>query len=263
MTPSGEQQIEKTPETITLTKDEYASLQRQLNETRESEKFWATKARGAQPQAEEPEEEEIDTNGLVPEVTGNDDIDQAIFEDPDKWTEAISKGPKAIGQYIKTLGLVSGAEAAEIAIKAARQEIQGAVRGMQADSKLVGDFSDMRDPNSDLFKAAAPIYKQLVELNGGKQTTALLYAAAGQAKATLAAKAPKPKREDDPYERYDEEDRQARADAQGARRGKSAPVEDDSYSELGPEALAICKQMNISTEDYQKSQKELGTRRRR
>lgn len=256
----------KEPETVTLTRAEHQALLRERDEARDSERFWASRARGDKGEdTPEPEEEPIDTDGLIPEVTGDADVDEAIFSDPDKWTEALTKGPKAVEQFVKRLGYVSAKEAAEIAVKAARQEVRTTVRHMQTDSQLVGDFADMKDPKSELFQAAAPIYQKLVAMNGGKQTTALLYAAAEAAKAKLEAKAPaKPRRGDsDEYDRYDpESERQARARAQGSNR-RSAPVPDDDAGDLGPEALAICRAMDIKPEDYIASQKQLGSARRR
>lgn len=259
----------KEPETVTLTKAEVEALRRERDEFKTDAQFWAQRARGGKETAREPEDDPVDTAGLVPEVTGDADIDAAIFSDPAKWTEAITQGPKAIGQYIKSLGLVSGAEAAEIAIRAARQVVKGTVQGMQTDQQLTSDYADLKDNKSELFKTTAPIYQKLVAMNGGKESSALLYAAAGQAKAVIDAKAPAaPKRrpaDDDEYDRYDpdEDDRRARADAQGARRGRPAPIEDETSDMIGPEAKAICQQMDVKEEDYLKSQKDLGTRRRR
>lgn len=276
--PGDEEQVvvvtppkDKAPETISLTKAEHAALVRERDEARESERFWAQRARGGKEPEPADADEDVDTTGLVPEVTGVEDLDRAIFDNPEKWTDAITKGPKAIGAYIKTLGLVTGAEAAEIAVKAAQRVVTGTVQGMQSDAQIMADFPDMKNNGADgttpseLFKLARPIYQNLVKMNGGKQSSALIYAAAKAAKAELDAKAPKPKprEDDDPYERYDEQERRDRADAQGARRGRSAPVEDDDAGSLGPEAKAICVQMGIKEEDFIKSQKELGTRRRR
>ncbi len=261
----------KEPETVTLSKAEHAALIRERDEARESEKFWATRARGGKEETLEPEDEPIETDGLVPEVTGNEDVDEAIFNDPEKWTEAITKGPQAIEKFVKKMGYVSAKEAAEIAVRAARQEVGRTVQNMQTDNQLVTDFPDMRDSKSDLFKAAAPIYQNLVKMNGGKQSTALLHAAATAAKATISAKAPPARqRDDDDYERYEAEDeRRARADAQGASRGRRAPVQDDDEGGVGPAALDMIRQMNasggpqITEADFIASQKQLGSRRRR
>lgn len=259
----------KQPETISLTKTEHAALIRERDEARESERYWATRARGGKEDAPPPEDDAIDTDGLVPESTGNEDLDRAIFEDPEKWTEAITKGPKAIGQYIKSLGLVTGAEAAEIAVKAARQVVESKVQGMQVDAKL-GEFADLKDQESELFQKTAPIYREMVADNGGKQSSALMLAAARIAKAEMKASAPKPKvrEEDDVYDRYDEDDRKARVAAQGGNRGRAAAADDTETDSIGPQARELIRQMNsgggpqITEEDFMASRKEIGARRR-
>lgn len=260
----------KEPETVTIPKAEWERSQRETTELRESEKYWSQRARGGKEPEPADADEDVDTTGLVPAVTGNEDVDEAIFENPEKWTDAITKGPKAIEAFMRKAGYINSKEVAEIAIKAARQVVTGTVQGMQSDAQIMADFPDMKNNGADgttpseLFKLARPIYQKLVAMNGGKQSSALIYSAAAQAKAVLDAKAPKPKPADeDPYDRYDEQERRDRADAQGARRGRSAPVEDDDAGSLGPEAKAICVQMGIKEEDFIKSQKELGTRRRR
>jgi hypothetical protein len=260
---------EKKPEWTPPSKEEWERSQRDLEEARTSERFWAQRAKGHQsePQATE---EPVDTDGLVPEVTGDDDVDRAIFEDPAKWTEALTQGPKAVKAYVRSLGLVSAQEAAEIAVKAARQVVGNTVQGMQADARLTGEFSELQDPKSELFKTTQPIFQELVAMNGGKQTTALLFAAAKAAKAQLDAAKPKPKprEEEDPYDRY-EDDRRARADAQGAGRGRPAAIEDDDADLIGPEARELIRQMNaaggqqITEKEFMESQKRLGTRRAR
>jgi hypothetical protein len=227
-------------EGVTLTKAEHAALLRERDEARESERFWAQKARGGKEDPAEPEEEE--------EPEPEPDPDEP---DPEKFVDELAKdGVKALRKY----GFMTRAEAEKLADaraeKIAGKVVDRRVQGMQSDTQLVSDFKDIRDPKSELFKTAAPIYQKLVAMNGGKQTTALLYAAAQAAQAKLDAKAPPPREREDPYDRYDEDDRQARANAQGARRGRPAPVPDDDADSLGPQALAIANAFGVTPEAY-------------
>jgi hypothetical protein len=243
-------------DSVTLSKAEHEALIRDRDEARESEKFWAQKARGGKEDPAEPEEEEEPKPEPEPEEP-----------DPEKFVDELAKdGLKALRKY----GFMTRAQAEKLADeraeKMADKVVDRRVKGMQSDTQLVTDFKDIRDPKSELFKTAAPIYQKLVAMNGGKQTTALLYAAAEAAQAKLDAKAPppKPRRDEDDYDRYEpEEDRRARARAQGSERGRPAPVQDDDAGDLGPEALEICKAMGVKPEEYIASQKQLGARRRR
>jgi hypothetical protein len=249
----------KEPETVTLTKAEVETLRRERDEARESERTWYERAtgRGAQADPAEPEEEDEPE----PEPEPEPDID------PEKFVDELAKdGLRALKRH----GVMTRSDveklATELAEKVAGKVMDRRFAGMQSSSKLVTDFPDLNDENSELMKASRPIYRQLFDMNGKKHSTALMYAAAKAAKTQLDAKAPPPRtrRDEDDYDRYEpEEDRRARARAQGSERGRPAPVHDDDSGDLGPEALEICRAMNVTPEEYVASQKQLGARRRR
>jgi len=260
-------------EKVTLTRAEFESMRRERDEARESERFWASKARsgGRQEQVVAEPEEQIETADLVPEVTGDEGVDKAIFDDPDKWAEAVSKGPGAIKAYIKTLGLVTGAEVADIAAKVAKRTVDVERAKMGSDAAIVREFPDLQNQGSDLFKATSAELKKMVAMDpNAARSPATLYAAATAAKAKLDAKRPIPIRrgdseDDDRYDRVDDEredDRRRRADAQDGTRRSSRDMDEDTDM-LGPEAREVIRQMGITNEEFAASAKEVrGTRAR-
>ena len=119
--PKGQQ-----PETITISKAEWERNQRERDEARQSERFWADRARnGGKPAAQvEDEPEIVETSDLVPKkITGATGVDEAIFADPEKWVEAISKGPKAIEALIKAQDYLNAKQVTEITAKMALDDL--------------------------------------------------------------------------------------------------------------------------------------------
>lgn len=246
-----------------FTRAEFESLRRERDEARESEKFWATRARSGDQQQTDEEPEQINTADLVPEITGDSTVDEAIFNDPDKWADAISKGPAAIKAFVKTMGLITGAEAADIAAKVARRTVDIERQKITSDNIVLRDFKELADPTSDLFKATAVVLKQLVAMDpNARKSPATLYAAAKAAKAELDAKKPARRAAadaDDDDDRYDrpeqEDDRRRRSDAQDGTRNKGRDAVDD-MDMLGPEAKEVIRAMGITQEEFSASAKE-------
>jgi len=218
---SEEQPVEKDkgkgkePETESISKAELAALRRDRDEARESEKFWADRARnGREPVAESKPEPEDD--------------------EPDEKTETLvddfsTKGIKALVDR----GLVTKKAAREMvqkeAAKIARQIVGEAQHRERADNTIMSEFADLKNSESELFKATRIEMQRLANLDPeAAKSPIALYAAASTAKAKLdakAASAKKAKDEDDP-DRYeyagDEEEsiRRLRADSQGATRSR-------------------------------------------
>jgi len=257
-------------EKVSLSRAEFEALRRDRDEARESERFWAARARsGDQPQHAEEPEEMVETADLIPDVTGDQSVDEAIFNDPDRWAEAISKGPAAIKAFIKSQGLITGSEAAEIAAKVARRTVDVERGKMSSDAAIMRDFPGLADPKSEFFKATSAELKKFVALDPrAKNSPATLYAAAETAKAKLEAKQAADRRrgrddeDDDHYDRFErdderEADRRARADAQDGTRIRNRGTEDDYENTLGPEARETMRQMGVTEEEYKASVKEL------
>lgn len=260
-------------EQITISRAELEGLRRERDEARDSERFWAQRARagGQQPaeSVEEPEEE-IETDDLIPAVTGDQSVDEAIFSDPDKWADAVSKGPAAIQAFVRKAGYVTATEAADIAAKVARRTVDVERQKMTTDAVIVRDFPDLNNPKSELFQATAAELRHLVAMDPrAKNSPATLYAAANAAKAKLEAKRPASRRgaedDEDRYDRYGEEredDRRRRADAQDGthRSGRDAG---DDLDMLGPEAKEVIRQMGITAEEFSSSAREVRGQRPR
>ena len=254
----------KPTEEIKVSRAEYEALRRERDEARESEKFWAQRARsgGQQPPEPEPEpEEEIETSDLVPRVTGDADADAAIWRDPEKWQDSIAKGPESIERFIRANGYVTSAEAAEIAAKVARRTVEAERQKMTADNVLMREYPDLAKPDSALFKATAVELNKLVAMDPrARHSPATLYAAANTAAAKLEARRPQRGDHDtesvDRYERPEaEEDRRRRADAQDGSRSRGRDTIDDTDL-IGPEAAEVMKQMGISRDEFLESARE-------
>jgi hypothetical protein len=260
-------------ETVTVSKAELARMERELGEARASERFWADRARGngnGHPQQAAPAEEEdpIETSDLLPPaVTGTSDVDEAIFHDPDKWLEAISKGPRAIQALVAkaTEGYVNAQQVAEIAAKVARRTVDVERGKISTDSQLMTKFPELADNKSALVRATAEEFQELIAFDPqAKKSPATLFAAAKAAKSRLAMEARSKKDDGDDGDEYDrvETDRRARVAAQDNRPGR-APLEDPDDS-LGPQAKQLVKQMGITNEEFLTEKKKTdGMRRRR
>lgn len=242
-----EQQVEKPakggkgakePETETISKAELASLRRERDEARESERFWADRAKSGKPAPVEREEEEEE----------NDD-------DPDPANDTLvddfsTKGVKALLDRGFITKKAAKEIAAQVAKNVAKQMIGQAQRKATTDQKIMGAFPELNDPKSELFKLTREELREMVDLDpdAAKSPTAL-YAAAKAAKARLDAKKAPPKRtrrddyeyEGDEGEDEEEADRLLRADAQGARRGRGSrgSVDDDYLPSQTRQVLAL------------------------
>jgi protein-tyrosine-phosphatase len=268
----GQEKQEQKPETVTISKAEFDRMQRETQEARQSERFWADRARGngnghaAAPQITE-EEEPIETADLLPKpkkVTGAGDVDEAIFNDPDKWLEAIAKGPKAIEALVKKQGYVNAEEVAEIASKVAKRTVDVERGKINTDARLMNAFPDLADNKSELFKATAEEYQELIAFDPSAQKSpATLFAAAKAAKARLAAAAPKRKDDEDYEETYDrvETNRRRRVEAQDGSRAGRAARDEDSDS-MGPQAKQIAKMMGITEDEFKAEKKKTDATRR-
>jgi hypothetical protein len=183
----------------------------------------------------------------------------------------VAKGPEAIDAYLKKAGYVNKREVADIAGKVASRIVNIERGKLSADAKIVQDFPDLQNNNSELFKATSIELRTLVAIDpSARNRPATLYAAAAAAKAKLEAKKAKevpPKKDDeddDLYDRFgaeDEADRQRRAASQdGSRTGRADNSDTTDY--MGPEAREMCRQMGLDEKDFASAAKELGVQPR-
>jgi hypothetical protein len=242
---------------VPLTRAQAESLQRERDESRQSEKYWADMARNgrtAEPPAE-PDDED-DARQFIDEDDAPDGIDG---DTPEKLVdEFAAQGTKALDKrgYVKAADVKK--MAAEIAVKVARQMIGQQVVRSTTDNTIMTQFPELKDPKSELYAATAKLYQEAVAMDpNAKKTPAALYLAAKAAKASLK---PAPKPDDDEPEV--ESDRRRRADSQDSRpRGRSQVEDHDDM--MGPEARQICKDMGITEAEFKEGQKAAGRRGRR
>lgn len=252
-------------DTVTIPKSELESLQRTLRETQQSERDWAAMARRGAP-APEPvveAEEPLDPGDFVDAEAPR----ELEGDTPEKLVDDLAaEGVKALGRR----GFITAADAqkmaVEVASKVTRELIGRERQKLTTDAQIMAEFPDLRDQNSDLFKATAVRYQRAVAMDpNAKKTPAALFLAAEAARESLRAKAAPRRREenddDEPRGREPEEDRRRRADSQDSRPRTRPPV-DDTDDMLGSEARQIIKGFGITDAEFNASRKELGARGR-
>ena len=246
-------QGDKTPpkdETVTISKAELEGLRRENQERGEAARYWAGVARtsngnGAAPAeaAGEPEYE-LDAS----EFLDADAPDGLTDDTPEKLVdEFAAQGVNAL----KKRGFITAADAQRIAVEAAgkvAQVIMGRERQKRVtDDQLLGQFPELRDQNSELFKETAKIYREAVTMDpSAKKTPAALFLSAKAAKQMITSRGPNDE---------DEQDRLDRINAQDGRtRGRTQVQHDDL---LGEEAKTIISAMGISEDDYKAEKAKL------
>jgi hypothetical protein len=252
-------------EKVTLTRAEFDAMKRESAEARESERYWATQARGSNGRPAEPTVQLQDDGPDASEFIDPDEQPQGIEGDtPEKLIdEFAASGVAALSKR----GFITAKDAQKIAVDTAlrvTQELIGRERQkMGTDAQIKQEFPDLWDQNSDLFKETAKHYQKAVAMDpNATKSPAALYLAAEAARASLGRRTPA--REDHEYEergREREDDRRARATAQDNRPNGKQQVDDMDM--LGPEAKEVARLMGISVKEFQDSRKELGTRARR
>lgn len=245
-------------DTITLSKSQYEATLRDLQEARQSEQAWANfhRAGGKLPEPAAEPKEDLDSSEFldVEDPDGSDDTPEKLVND------FASKGVSAL----KARGFVTAADAQRIAVEAgkrvAEQMIGRERQKMTTDAQIMSEFPELKDQNSELFKATAVRYQKAVAMDANaKKTPAALYLAAEAARESLKRTAPAPRA----GETEEEADRRHRAASQDGRtRGRGAADEPDEM--LGDEAKQIIKSMGITEAEFLESRKAtVGTRGRR
>lgn len=248
---------------VPLSRAQTESLQRERDESRESERYWSGVARGGGRTAEPIDEGNDDPDGS--EFLDDDAADGIEGDTPEKLVdEFAAQGVKAL----KSRGFITAKEAqklaSEVAIKVARQMIGQQVTRSTTDTQIMTAFPELKDQTSELFKATAKIYQEAVAMDpSAKKTPAALFLAAKAAKAALKpARSRDDDRDEDREDRPEvESDRRRRSDSQDSRTRGRGDVE-DADDMLGPEVRQVCKDMGITTDEWKASQKTTRSRRR-
>jgi hypothetical protein len=133
---------------------------------------------------------------------------------------------------------------------------------MSTDQRLMDEFPELKNKNSELFKETAKLYQDAVAFDpGAMKTPAALYLAAKSAKAALARSTPARDDESGDDGREPEVDRRHRAASQDGR--AKAPKVDDGMELLGDEAKRLVKEFGITDDEFRKSRQEMGVGSRR
>ena len=234
---------------VTPTEDpRIAALTRELDESRQSEKYWAGLARAGSASAAEPEPEPTEEES---NAEFYDEVPAGLPDDtPEKMIDDFAaEGAKALSKR----GFVTTAQAHKLAVDAAVR-VTNALIGrerskMTSDTQIMGEFPELKDQNSELFKETAKRYQRAVAMDpAAKKTPAALYLAAEGARDALRARRGDPDTED-------ESDRRRRVDAQDGRaRGRGQGEEPDDM--LGANAREVIKAMGLTEKEFQDARKE-------
>jgi hypothetical protein len=246
---------------VTISRAELDALKRESNERAEAAKYWSGLHR--QPRANEAaaETDEVDPREFLDEEEATDDGDT-----PEKLVNDLaSKGAAGL----KARGFLTAKDAEKLIAKKSveiAQELIGRERQkVSSDAMIMAEFPELKDQNSELFKATATRYQRAVAMDpNAKKTPAALYLAAEAARESLKRTAPVKAREEEEEDRYNrperEDDRRRRADSQDGRTRNRGEVDDRDM--LGSEAKQIIAAMGISEDEYKASLKATGSRRR-
>lgn len=148
---AGEQA--ETPVDAAALQSQIDELKEQVAESTRTAEFWAERAKAAQPppaapvRQPEPEEEEDDTDVLEAITTG---------------------GTKGLNKILKKAGFVTRDEAASM--------VETRAKALTKENDLIGQYPDLKNSNSEFFKATALHYGELVK-EGIPQTAAMSLAA--------------------------------------------------------------------------------------
>jgi hypothetical protein len=254
---------------VNISRAELESLRRDLRETQQSERDWANMARGGRTPASEPAaepEDALDPADYIDQETAGVEGDT-----PEKLVDDLAaQGAAALGKRGNITAADAQRMAVDIAAKVTR-DLMGRERGkMASDAQIMGEFPELRDQKSEMWKETAKQYQAAVAMDpAAKKTPAALFLAARVARETLKAREAVGRRtrnEDDEPEyrgaREPEDDRRRRADSQDARpRGRAAV--DDVDDMLGAEARQVIRGFGITEAEFNASRREAGADQRR
>lgn len=227
-----------------------AALEAKLNEREKQLSKALELIESKAPRVEEPEEEDpFDVSGYVPKT---EDLPDDLA-DPDKFADLLStKGPKAVEEYLKRRGFMTGKDAAEMAAKLVRDAIKVERRALTQEMRFAQSFPELNDPKSELTQETARVLRELVDEDPSfKKSPGALIAAARLAKANLALKN-KGKTPDDAEERRQR--RKAQADVTDGWGG--GYEEDGDPDELTPMQKRIAEMYGVTEDDYRKHAKQ-------
>jgi hypothetical protein len=235
-------------------------LERENQEIKTSERYWAGRAQGApaqdgkgrKPAVQDPE---VELGDLAEEETPEGEAPT-----PEAFLDALTaKGIEPIIEELRRRGLlVSKQDVVKLSAEGTRRIVAHERGKMTIDARLAQDFPELKDDTSPLFVETAKIFRANVELdpNLRKSPVALLMAAR-QAKAELAAKVP-PKKAAGDYREVDDDEAAESTDARRRRinaqrgdmgRDTGAPFEGDEDN-LGPEARDVMTLMGVDEKAY-------------
>jgi hypothetical protein len=229
-----------------------AALQRELSEARGDAKYWAGLVRSnaapaaaeAEPEAsEEDENSEFYDASVAPAPIENDSPEKLIDEFASEGTKALQKRGFVTTEQAQRM-------AVDAAVRVTNTLIGRTTNKMSTDNRIMSEFPDLGDQDSELFKETAKRYQRAVAIDpAAKKTPAALYLAAEGARDALRSKS----RHDPDAE--DESDRRRRVDAQDSRpRGRA--TSDDGDDMLGNEAREVIRAMGITEAEFKASRKE-------
>lgn len=211
----------------------HRQLEERAQQAEQAAQFWQQKAAG--------ESQPKDTPKGPPDDDG-EEIDIV---------EALAAGDKPkIRKYFKSLGAVTKEELdgfSDSFVERIDKRIKTERQAITEETKIYTEFPDLKNADSELFKATREEYQALAGSDFGKSPQALELAA-HRAAARLGTRPANGNAAQG--ETPEERERRIAAQSGGGKNGKSAEISDDGA--LTPAQKRICKQMGISEDAYRK-----------
>lgn len=240
--------------TVRELRNELKATKDQVGELRESEKVWFDRyeklVKGGKPDPDP----DADPDGDDPEVE-DDTPDKLVDEFSSQGIAALRK--RGVITKKETRELIRR-EAEKIARKVAGEAVGKAESRAVRDSQLFGEFPDLRDTKSELYKRTAEVYREMVKDDpDAANSTRALARAAKEAKLTMRI---------EQLEKgggRGDDDRERRIAAQGGDRGRSGGEFRDD--DMGPEAREVLKafeRYGATEEDFLKERGKVMANRR-
>lgn len=199
-------------------KAENATLKATAAEKEEAARYWHEQAKGKTATAATAKETKTDEE-----------------TDPDLLELITSKGVKGLDEVLAKRGFVR------------QEDVDGKINAkatiIAAENKLGAEYPDLKDTNSEFFKATAVHYKPLVDAGVPQHIAMQLAAEKAELEGYKTGKRLTP---------TEKAERAARAAAQNPDKTKKAAAteEEEGTGELDDFQLALCEKMEITPEQY-------------
>jgi len=248
-----------------------ASLERERDESRESARVWEAIANNRAPAPATPKPEGDKPRNIVDDFEFGEDEEEEETpiegDTPEAMLDELSKlGPEALAKrgFVRKSDVVKIAreEGRKAAAAAATQAVGRARQELTAEQRLMQDFPELGDKQSELYRLAAANAREVLRDDPKANPVTVLRlsarAAKAQIEATRGGEGQGGEGDDEPPARRTgrrDPDREDHIKAQHGDRGRGRSridTNDDADVELSQDALDLCSKFGVSPDEYKK-----------